>query len=234
MRLVGYSDQGGRCDGVQIMVHRGYAYIGHIFSKGFSVIDVRDPTKPEAGQLRRGAAEHLDAAPAGASTTCCWSSTTRTCSRSPSSPTRRTTTRARSITTPRRSRGAQLVGRHGGLRHLQARRSQADRLHAGRGHRAASPLVCRRTLGLRLGAARRLLRLHPDHHRHGGPEEAGAGRQILAAGHERRRRREGELADQERPLRAASRRSSTTTSPIAAGATPASRWSTSRTRPSRS
>src|SRR5437870_3984905 len=46
-RLVGYSDQGGRCDGVQIMVHRGYAYIGHIFSKGFSVVDVRDPAKPK-------------------------------------------------------------------------------------------------------------------------------------------------------------------------------------------
>ena len=36
MKLVGYSDLGGRCDGVQIMVHKGYAYIGHIFSKGFS------------------------------------------------------------------------------------------------------------------------------------------------------------------------------------------------------
>ena len=47
MRLVGYNDQGGRCDGVQIMVHRGYAYIGHIFSKGFSIIDVRDPAKPK-------------------------------------------------------------------------------------------------------------------------------------------------------------------------------------------
>ena len=35
MRLVGYCDQGGRSDGVQIMVHRGYAYVGHIFSKGF-------------------------------------------------------------------------------------------------------------------------------------------------------------------------------------------------------
>src|SRR3974390_1919721 len=46
MRLVGHSDQGGRPDGVQIMVHRGYAYIGHIFSKGFSVIDVRDPKAP--------------------------------------------------------------------------------------------------------------------------------------------------------------------------------------------
>jgi hypothetical protein len=47
MRLLGHTDQGGRADGIQIMVHRGYAYIGHIFSKGFSVIDVRDPTKPK-------------------------------------------------------------------------------------------------------------------------------------------------------------------------------------------
>jgi hypothetical protein len=45
MRLIGHSDQGGREDGVQIMVHRGFAYIGHIFSKGFSVLDVSDPTK---------------------------------------------------------------------------------------------------------------------------------------------------------------------------------------------
>ena len=47
MRLVGYSDQAGRCDGVQIMVHKGFAYVGHIFSKGFSVIDVRDPAHPK-------------------------------------------------------------------------------------------------------------------------------------------------------------------------------------------
>jgi len=46
MRLVGHSDQGGRCDAVQIMVHNGYAYVAHIFSKGFSVIDVRDPSHP--------------------------------------------------------------------------------------------------------------------------------------------------------------------------------------------
>lgn len=46
MRLVGHSDQGGRGDGVQIMVHKGYAYIGHIFSKGFTVVDVRDPANP--------------------------------------------------------------------------------------------------------------------------------------------------------------------------------------------
>jgi hypothetical protein len=48
MRLVGHCDQGGRPDGVQIMVHRGYAYVGHMFSKGFSVIDVRDPNNPRA------------------------------------------------------------------------------------------------------------------------------------------------------------------------------------------
>jgi hypothetical protein len=29
-------------------VHRGYAYIGHVCSKGFSIIDVHDPTKPKA------------------------------------------------------------------------------------------------------------------------------------------------------------------------------------------
>ena len=46
MRLIGYCDQGGRPDGVQIMVERGFAYIGHMFSKGFSVIDVRDPRAP--------------------------------------------------------------------------------------------------------------------------------------------------------------------------------------------
>ncbi|HUH84653.1 MAG TPA: hypothetical protein VLX85_08570 [Stellaceae bacterium] len=50
MRLLGHSDQGGRADGVQLMVHRGYAYIGHIFSKGFSVLDVRDPRTPKPVQ----------------------------------------------------------------------------------------------------------------------------------------------------------------------------------------
>jgi hypothetical protein len=48
MRIIGHSDQGGRPDGVQVMVHRGYAYVGHMFSKGFSIIDVRDPKNPRA------------------------------------------------------------------------------------------------------------------------------------------------------------------------------------------
>jgi hypothetical protein len=48
MKLIGQSDIGGRRDGIQIMVHRGYAYIGHIFSRGFSIVDVHDPAAPKA------------------------------------------------------------------------------------------------------------------------------------------------------------------------------------------
>lgn len=44
--LLARSDQGGRPDGAQVMVHRGYAYVGHMFSRGFSVLDVKDPRDP--------------------------------------------------------------------------------------------------------------------------------------------------------------------------------------------
>lgn len=47
LKLIGHSDQGGRPDGVQLMVNKGYAITGHMFSKGFSIIDVRDPRKPK-------------------------------------------------------------------------------------------------------------------------------------------------------------------------------------------
>ena len=46
MRLLAQCDQGGRSDGVQLMVHRSYGYVGHIFSNGFSIIDLRDPRNP--------------------------------------------------------------------------------------------------------------------------------------------------------------------------------------------
>lgn len=46
IKLIGYTDQGGRPDGVQVMVNKGHAFVGHMFSKGFSVIDVRDPRNP--------------------------------------------------------------------------------------------------------------------------------------------------------------------------------------------
>lgn len=48
MRLIGHSDQGGRPDGVQLMINKGFAYVGHMFSKGFSIVDVRDPRNPRA------------------------------------------------------------------------------------------------------------------------------------------------------------------------------------------
>ena len=56
MRLVAHSDQGGRPDAMQMMVYRDHAYIGHLFSGGFSVLDVSDP--------RHVRPVHFEAAPA--------------------------------------------------------------------------------------------------------------------------------------------------------------------------
>jgi hypothetical protein len=47
VRLLSRCDQGGRLDGVQVIVHKGHAFVGHMFADGFSVIDVRDPVKPK-------------------------------------------------------------------------------------------------------------------------------------------------------------------------------------------
>ncbi|MEM9223218.1 MAG: hypothetical protein AAGB11_12560 [Pseudomonadota bacterium] len=46
MTLIGHCDQGGRPDGVQLMVNKRFAITGHMFSKGFSVIDVHNPRNP--------------------------------------------------------------------------------------------------------------------------------------------------------------------------------------------
>ena len=46
LRPLGHSDQGGRPDGLQVMVHRGYAYVAHPWSQGFTIVDVREPTRP--------------------------------------------------------------------------------------------------------------------------------------------------------------------------------------------
>lgn len=45
--FVGHSDLAGKGDGVQVMVHRGHAFIGHSFNEGISIVDVRNPAKPE-------------------------------------------------------------------------------------------------------------------------------------------------------------------------------------------
>ena len=36
IKFISHSDLGGRGDGVQVMVHRGFAYIGHGFSNGIT------------------------------------------------------------------------------------------------------------------------------------------------------------------------------------------------------
>lgn len=46
IRMLGHTDQGGRPDGVQVIVERGHAFIGHMFSDGITVVDVRDPRAP--------------------------------------------------------------------------------------------------------------------------------------------------------------------------------------------
>ena len=59
IRHVSYSDQGGRPDGVQVMVNRRHVYVGHMFSNGITVLDASDPRalKPvqfwTAGDLTR-------------------------------------------------------------------------------------------------------------------------------------------------------------------------------------
>jgi hypothetical protein len=47
IKFIGHSDMGGRGDGVQVMVHRGFAYVGHGFSNGITTLDVRDPKNPK-------------------------------------------------------------------------------------------------------------------------------------------------------------------------------------------
>jgi hypothetical protein len=43
IRHVSYSDQGGRPDGVQVMVNRRHVYVGHMFSNGITTLDAGNP-----------------------------------------------------------------------------------------------------------------------------------------------------------------------------------------------
>ena len=42
IRHLSYSDQGGRPDGVQVMVNRRHVYVGHMFSNGVTILDATD------------------------------------------------------------------------------------------------------------------------------------------------------------------------------------------------
>ncbi len=43
VKYLSYSDQGGRPDGVQVMVNRKHVYVGHMYSNGITVMDAADP-----------------------------------------------------------------------------------------------------------------------------------------------------------------------------------------------
>jgi hypothetical protein len=45
--FVGHCGMDGRGDGVQVMVHRGHAFVGHSFNEGITIIDCRDPARPK-------------------------------------------------------------------------------------------------------------------------------------------------------------------------------------------
>src|SRR6266536_4527430 len=45
IRHISSSDQGGRPDGVQVMVNRRYVYVGHMFSDGVTILDATDPRR---------------------------------------------------------------------------------------------------------------------------------------------------------------------------------------------
>ena len=194
MRLVGHSDQGGRPDGVQIMVHRGFAYVGHMFSKGFSIIDVRDPKNPRPVNYLAAPpntwnihlqthddlllvinAKDMFAAAEFADEKAYYKGQL-----------------GKAVGTAEAKRHARLDRGPGGLRHLQARRAAPDRLHAGRGRRHPPHLVHRRPLGLCLGADRRLHRLHLHHHRHERPDEAARSRTLVDPRHEPGGRRDAD------------------------------------------
>src|SRR5262249_59226579 len=45
IRHLSSSDQGGRPDGVQIMVNRHHVYVGHMFNDGVTILDAADPRR---------------------------------------------------------------------------------------------------------------------------------------------------------------------------------------------
>ena len=185
MRLIGHCDQAGRADGQQIMVRNGYAYIGHVCSKGFSVIDVRDPTKPKTvnyvknppntWSLHLQVHDDLLLLVHG-----------RDMFSQPEMADERNYYKPKS-------------GTHGhdeapGRRDWSAGMAVFDISKPAEprqigfmpvdGNRASSHLVCRRPLGLRLGDDGGVQRLHSHHHRRAGSDEAAHGRPLLAAGDE--------------------------------------------------
>ena len=234
MKIIGHTDQGsGRADGVQIMVHKGYAYVGHIFSKGFSVIDVKDPTKPKP----------VGFIPAPPNT---WTLHLQQFNDLLLVVHAKDMFAQPELAADEKAYYKGKIDSHGdtveeqtwsaGLAVYDVSKPEAPRqigfmpVKGGGLHRL---LVYRRTLGVRVGAARRVHRLHHDHDRSGGPDQADACRQVLAAGHEQGGRRGAELAASGRPLRAASPDHPRRHCVLLVGAMRVWPWSTSATAPRR-
>src|SRR5258708_6560475 len=51
IKHLAFSDQGGRPDGVQVMVSRNHLFVGHMFSNGFTIMDVANPSQPKPLQF---------------------------------------------------------------------------------------------------------------------------------------------------------------------------------------
>ena len=221
MRILGHSDQGGRPDGVQVMVHRGFAYIGHMFSKGFSVIDVRDAKNPRPANFVAAPANtwniHLQVHddlllvhPRQGHVRRAVRRRARLLQRRPWQDRRYRRSKAE----------ARLERGPCHLRHFKTRRAAPDRLHAGRRRRHPPRLVHRRPLGLCLRAARRIYRLHLHDAGHEQPRSAARSGALVDSRHEPRGRR-GAIMAHPRGATACITPSSTAIQPTPPGAMPA-------------
>ena len=122
MRLIGHSDQAGRSDGQQIMVRNGYAYIGHVCSKGFSVIDVRDPDQARRPSTMSRTRPTPGACICRSTTTCLLLVHGRDMFSQPEMADERNYYKPKSGSHGAHvsDEDARLVGRHGGVRHFEA------------------------------------------------------------------------------------------------------------------
>ena len=234
MKLIGHSDQGGRPDAVQIMVEQGFAYVGHLFANGVSVIDVRDPRNPRSRSSSFRPRQTPGTFMCRRMTGFCSWSTPRTCGRNPILPTNATIIAPRPATSTRTPRSVEKQAWSAGMAVYDisnSRQAQANRLHADQGRRPPPDLVRRRPLGLCVGLHRGLQRLHHDHDRPRRSRQSEGGRAVLAAGNESRRGRDAVTGRRRPGDTDAIIRSFQATSLIAAGGTRASRSSTSRIAP---
>ena len=47
VKFVAYCDMEGRRDGIQVVAHDNYLYVGHLWSQGVDIIDISDPKNPK-------------------------------------------------------------------------------------------------------------------------------------------------------------------------------------------